>query len=201
MADILVPERPLPVAPTGAGSPGWYGMLLVIATEAALFVYLLFSYFYLGSQSPGDWPPAGPPAIGVAAVNTAVLLASSLTAWWGQKGIERGSAGRLLAGLAASLGLGALFVGVQVREWLGKAFDPTTNAYGSLYFTITGLHIAHVVVGLVILACLILWTALGRFSAARHAHVTIGVLYWHFVDAVWLAVFATLFLTPRLGLS
>lgn len=201
MADVLVPERPLPVAPTGRASPGWYGMLLVIATEGALFVYLLFSYFYLGSQSPGEWPPSGPPAIGIAALNTVVLLASSLTAWWGQKGIERGSPGRLLAGLAASLGLGALFVGVQVHEWLGKNFDPTTNAYGSLYFTITGLHIAHVVAGLVILACLILWTALGRFSAARRGHVTVGVLYWHFVDAVWLAVFASLFLTPRLGLT
>lgn len=201
MTDTVASQVPLPVRPTGSRSTGWYGMLLLIASEAALFIYLLFSYFYLGSQSQGAWPPGGPPALGMASLNTALLLASSGTAWWGQKGIERGSPGRLLLGLWASLGLGALFVAIQAHEWTSKSFTPADNAYGSLYFTVTGLHIAHVVVGLIILACLILWTSLGRFSAQRHDHVSIGVLYWHFVDAVWLAVFATLFLTPRLGLT
>lgn len=201
MADTLVPTGPLPVSPVGRRASGWYGMLFLIATEAALFVYLLFSYFYLGSQSPGAWPPSGAPDLLVAGFNTAVLLASSVAAWWAQGGIERGDSRRLLAGLAIAFSLGAVFVGVQVHEWLGKSFSPATNAYGSLFFTITGLHIAHVVVGLLILLCLILWAALGRFSAERHDHVTIGILYWHFVDLVWLAVFATLFLTPRLGFS
>lgn len=201
MADVLVPAEPLPVAPVGRRASGWYGMLLLIATEAALFIYLLFSYFYLGSQQPGPWPPSGPPALGIASANTLILLASSVTAWWGQRGIAKGSRGRLLVGLALSLVLGALFVGVQVHEWLSKSFTPATDAYGSLYFTITGLHIAHVVVGLLILACLLIWTAMGRFSAGRYVHVAVGVLYWHFVDAVWLVVFASLFLTPRLGFS
>jgi heme/copper-type cytochrome/quinol oxidase subunit 3 len=60
-------------------------------------------------------------------------------------------------------------------------------------------QVAHVAVGLFILACLIVCAALGRFSVQRHLHVTAGVLYWHFVGAVWLVVFATFFLTPRLG--
>lgn len=201
MADVLVPEHPVPVGPQGRRASGSYGMVFLIATEAALFVYLLFSYFFLGSQAPGAWPPSGAPALPVAAANTLVLLASSLTAWWGQRGIEKGRPRRLLLGLILSFGLGGIFTAVQVHEWLGKDFRPSSNAYGSLYFTITGLHMAHVLAGLVILACLILWTAFGRFSAARHGHVTIGVLYWHFVDAVWLAVFATLFITPRLGLG
>lgn len=201
MADVLVPAAPLPVGPVGPRASGWYGMLLLIATEAALFIYLLFSYFYLGSQAPGPWPPSGPPELGIAVANTLILLASSVTAWWGQRGIERGAAGRLLIGLVLSFALGAVFVGVQVHEWLSKGFTPATDAYGSLYFTITGLHIAHVAAGLLILACLILWTAMGRFSAERHVHVTVGVVYWHFVDAVWLVVFASLFLTPRLGVS
>lgn len=201
MADVLIPAEPLPVAPVGRRASGWYGMLLLIATEAALFIYLLFSYFYLGSQTPGPWPPSGPPALGVAAANTLILLASSVTAAWGQRGIERGRSGRLLVGLVLSLLLGVVFVGIQVHEWLSKSFTPDTNAYGSLFFTITGLHIAHVVAGLVILACLALWTAMGRFRADRHVHVAVGILYWHFVDAVWLVVFASLFLTPRLGFS
>ena len=201
MAEILVPAEPLPVAPTGKLASGWYGMVFLIATEGALFVYLLFSYFYLASHAPGPWPPSGAPDIPIAAASTAILLLSSITAWWGQSRIEKGSAGGLILGLSLSTILGLIFVGVQVHEWLGKTFTPATDAYGSLFFTITGLHIAHVVIGLVILCCLILWAALGRFSAQRHVHVTVGILYWHFVDVVWLAVFTTLFITPRLGFS
>lgn len=201
MVDLLVPRQPVPVAPQGRRASGWYGVIFLIATETALFVYLLFSYFFLASQAPGAWPPSGAPALPIAAANTAVLLASSATAWWGQKGIEKGSSGRLVLGLCLSLVLGAIFAGVQVHEWFDKAFKPSTDAYGSLYFTITGVHMAHVAVGLVILACLTLWAAMGRFSAERHLHVTVGVLYWHFVDVVWLAVFTTFFLTPRLGFS
>ncbi|MBS0331497.1 MAG: heme-copper oxidase subunit III [Proteobacteria bacterium] len=199
MADVLVPAKPLPVAPQGQRASGWYGLMFLIATEAALFVYLLFSYFFLASQAPGAWPPSGAPPILVSAINTGVLLASSVTAWWGQKGIEKGQTGRLILGLSLSLILGAVFAGVQAHEWLNKPFTPKTDAYGSLYFTITGVHIAHVLVGLLILACLIVWAAMGRFDARRHLHVTLGVLYWHFVDAVWLVVFTTFFITPRLG--
>jgi heme/copper-type cytochrome/quinol oxidase subunit 3 len=187
------------VAPQGSRASGWYGLVFLVATDGALFVYLLFRYFLLASLAPGPWPPSGAPPILSAAINTTVLLASSMTAWWGQRGIEKGSTGRLVAGLVLSLILGTVFAGVQVHDWMHKPFNPATDAYGSLFFTITGVHIAHVAVGLFILACLILWAALGRFSAQRHLHVTVGVLYWHFVDVVWLAVFATLFLSPRLG--
>ena len=199
MAEIIVPAGPLPVAPQGPRASGWYGLVLLLATEAALFVYLLFSYFFLASQSPGPWPPAGAPPIRTAAINTAILLTSSLTAWWGQKGLEAGRTGRLIVGLSLSILLGAAFTGIQAHEWLHKGFTPQTDAYGSLFFTFTGVHIAHVVVGLIVLACLALWAAMGRFSAERHLHVTLGVLYWHFVDGVWLVVFTTFFLTPRLG--
>lgn len=199
MAERLIPDAPLPVAPAAGRTPGWYGMALLLATEGALFVYLLFSYALLGSQAPGPWPPAGAPDLGVSTANTLVLLTSSLAAWWGQRGLERGSPSRLIAGLSAALVLGAIFAGVQMVEWSRKDFSPATDAYGSLYFTITGVHIAHVLVGLVILACLLVWAAQGLFGPGRTSHVALGVLYWHFVDAVWLAVFATFFLTPRLG--
>jgi cytochrome c oxidase subunit 3 len=201
VAETLIPKAPLPISPVGRLASGWYGMIFLIATEAALFVYLLFSYFYLASQTPGVWPPTGAPDLLIPTVNTAVLLASSLAAWWGQKGIESGSSGKLIFGLVTALVLGAIFVGIQVHEWLTKDFTPATNAYGSLFFTITGLHIAHVIVGLLVLACLAGWAALGRFTAAQHVHVTVGILYWHFVDVVWLVVFTSLFLTPRLGFS
>jgi len=150
----------LPVAPSGDRASGWYGMLTVIATEGALFSYLLFTYFYLGSQSVNPWPPYGKLRLTIAASNTATL---------------------------------------QVVEWSNKPFTLSSDAYGSLYFTVTGFHIAHVVVGLVILALLLVWSFLGYFSQERHLRVTIGIVYWHFVDAVWLCVFTTFYLTPYLG--
>ena len=76
-----------------------------------------------------------------------------------------------------------------------------SNTYGSLYFTITGFHMAHVAAGLLMLAALFVWTLLGTFDRWRSTPVSVGVIYWHFVDAIWLAVFLTFYVTPYLGLS
>ncbi|MBI1361108.1 MAG: heme-copper oxidase subunit III [Alphaproteobacteria bacterium] len=199
MADVLVPREPVPVAPQGRRASAWYGMIFLVATEAALFIYLLFSYFFLASQAPNHWPPSGVPDPLVAGIDTLILLASSGTAWWAQRGIQLGSSIRLAAGLCVTILLGLVFAGVQGWEWAHKTFTPATNAYGSLYFTTTGLHIAHVAIGLIILAFLAVWAAMGRFTARRHLHVVVGVLYWHFVDVVWIFVFSTFYLSPRLG--
>jgi heme/copper-type cytochrome/quinol oxidase subunit 3 len=198
MADSLVTDRPLTVQPSDKRASGWYGLLFVVGTEAALFAYLLFSYFFLASQAPGDWPPHGIPSLRIAGPNTVVLLLSSLTAWWGQAGIEHGDRWRLRLGLGLTLSLGALFAALQIVEWRQQSFSASGDTYGSLYFTITGMHVAHVVVGLLILACLVLWSVQRRFSAERHLHVVVGVWYWHFVDVVWLAVFSTFYLSPYL---
>jgi cytochrome c oxidase subunit III len=198
VAESLVSDRPLPVQPAGTRASGWYGLLFVVGTEAALFAYLLFSYFFLASQAPGLWPPHGVPSLRIAGPNTVILLASSLTAWWGQSGIERGDRRRLLVGLGLTLVLGTLFAALQIVEWRQQPFAPSTDAYGSLYFTVTGMHVTHVVVGLIMLACLTIWAVQSRFTERRHLHVAIGVLYWHFVDVVWLAVFSTFYLSPYL---
>ena len=134
----------------------------------------------------------------IAGPNTVILLASSLTAWWGQSGIERGNRHRLLAGLGLTLVLGTVFVALQVMEWRDQPFSPSSDAYGSLYFTITGVHVTHVVVGLLMMIGLTIWSLQGRFTEPRHLHVLIGVVYWHFVDVVWLAVFSTFYLSPYL---
>lgn len=199
MADLSL-DQPLPVAPSGYRSPGWWGLAATIATEAALFIFLIFAYAYLGSQSVTPWPPGGAPDLTLAGPNTLVLLASSLAAWWGQKGIERGRRGQLIAGLAIALVLGVIFAGVQGLEWAKKPHGPADSAYLSLYFTITGVHLAHVAVGLALLLALLIWAIGGAFSARRHQHVGVGLLYWHFVDAVWLVVFTTFYLTPRMGI-
>jgi heme/copper-type cytochrome/quinol oxidase subunit 3 len=183
----------------GARSTGSWGMMLLIATEASLFVYLLFSYFYLGSMATGPWPPEGPPSLRLVLPNTLVLLLSSGTMYWAESSIRRGVGTRLRAGLVATLVLGAIFLAVQGLEYSKKQITPTTHAYGSLFFTITGFHGAHVAVGLLMIAVVALRAFLRHFDARRYEAVTNVSWYWHFVDIVWLAVFTSLYLSPRFG--
>jgi heme/copper-type cytochrome/quinol oxidase subunit 3 len=191
----------LPVGSIGRRSNGWWAMLFVILTEGALFAYLLFAYYYLAIQPHADWPPGGAPSMRLALPNTFILMASSVAAWWGERAIKRNSTGRLCIGLAVTIVLGLIFVGVQAAEWHNKPFSLASTTYSSLYFTITGFHMAHVAVGLLILVALLVWSALGMFDHFRHAPISVGAIYWHFVDAVWLAVFLTFYVTPHLGLG
>jgi cytochrome c oxidase subunit I+III len=192
----LWPQRALGEA--GPLATGRQGMLTLILTEATLFAYLFFSYFYLASHAIGEWPPSGPPGFTISVPGTLILILGSVVVWWGERGIERGRKAPLIGGLAAALVLGTVFIGMQFYEWAHQPFLLSTGVYSSLYFTITGFHILHVVVGLLMLAVLLIWTARGHFDAERHGDVSIGALYWHFVTLVWLAVFGIFYIAPRL---
>jgi len=198
MFEAMQSAQALPVGSEGKRSGGWWGVLALIVTEGSLFGYLLFTYFYLAAQSEQHWPPDGLPVLLMPGVNTLILLASSVFVWACERCIQRRLMRWSLASMALALILGIGFVVIQLNEWSKLTYDMTSNLYGSLYFTITGFHMLHVIVGLVILMVLLLWLALGYFDHRRYAAVTIGGLYWHFVDAVWLFVFTTLYLTPYL---
>jgi len=198
MSEAIQSAQALPVGSEGKRSGGWWGVLALIVTEGSLFGYLLFTYFYLAAQSEQHWPPDGLPVLLMPGVNTLILLASSVFVWACERCIQRRLMRWSLASMALALMLGIGFVVIQLNEWSKLGYDMTSNLYGSLYFTITGFHMLHVIVGLVILMVLLLWLALGYFDHRRYAAVTIGGLYWHFVDAVWLFVFTTLYLTPYL---
>jgi heme/copper-type cytochrome/quinol oxidase subunit 3 len=190
-----------PAPPIGRPT-GWWGMLLLIATEATLFAVLLSSYFYLRFQHPGDWPPDGiaDPKLLKPAIMTLLLMASSVPVYLGERGIRRGDVRRLRIGIGLTflLGLGFLILqGFEYREKLAE-FRPSTNAYSSIFFTITGFHGAHVIAGLLLL----LWTQFfawrGAYRAERHVAVQVAALYWHFVHVAWLVIFTSLYLTPHL---
>jgi cytochrome c oxidase subunit I+III len=187
----------LPVGASGRRSVGWWGMAGVVTTEACFFAYLLFSYFYLSSLSTNPWP-ADAPRLGLPIINTCILLLSSVVAWWGVHGIERGRKGQLRFGMGGALVLGILFLVLQGVEYSREKLSFTRDAYGSLFYTITGFHGAHVFVGLVMLAVVLVRALRGHFVRERYEAVTNATLYWHFVDAVWLAVFTTLYVTPHL---
>jgi len=188
----------LPVNPARQSNPGWWVMVLVIATEAMLFAYLLFAYYYLASMSGNGFPAGGAPRLTLVVPNTVILLASSGSMYWGERGIRRGDQRRLRLGMLVTLILGAVFLTIQGIEYSRKSFGLSTNAYGSLFFTITGFHGAHVFVGLLMNAVVQVWAWRGWFTRERHLAVTNVAMYWHFVDVVWLAVFFSLYVTPRL---
>jgi cytochrome c oxidase subunit 3 len=199
MADVPAASTALPVGPIGRHGLGWWGVGTLIATEAALFAYLLFAYFYLGATAGPDWLLEPHPNLGVALPNTLLLLASSAAAWWGERGILQQRRARALWGFGLALVMGSVFALVQSYEWHAKAFRLGTSSYGSLYFLTTGIHEAHVIIGIAVLIAIFVWTALDYFSPRRRLSVSAGVLYWHFVDVVWLFIFTTYYLTPYLG--
>ncbi len=195
-AETLPLEKALPVGGSGRTSTGWWGLWTLVLTEASLFGYLFLCYFYLLVQTHPAWPPGGPPKLLLPGINTGLLLSSSGFVWLAERSLKAGNRIRSLAFLAAAILLGMAFVGVQLKEWSDKPYGITSNLYGSLFFTITGFHMLHVIVGLIILALLWLWIATRRVTASRPTPLSIGGLYWHFVDAVWLVVFSSLYLVP-----
>jgi heme/copper-type cytochrome/quinol oxidase subunit 3 len=199
MPEVGAPDAAAPALPIGArgrNSVGWPGMLCLIATESSLFAYLLFSYYYMALQHGPAWLPERHPSLTLALPNTVVLLASSGFVWWGEEGVKHARRGQHLLGLGIGILLGVTFLVVQGFEWKAKTYGLATSSYGSLYFTTTGFHMAHVVVGVLVLMVVFLWSVLGYFSPRHHARMTIASIYWHFVDVVWLFVFTTYYLSP-----
>jgi heme/copper-type cytochrome/quinol oxidase subunit 3 len=194
--------EPTTEAAPRSASNGWWGMVLLVATEATLFAVRLASYYYVRFKTSGGWPPDGiaDPKLPRVVVMTVLLLASSLFVHAAESGIRRGNQRTLVVGLGAGFLLGLAFLGLQAWETVvvAREFTPKTDTYGSLFFTITGAHSAHLVAGLLLLSWVQVRGWFGAYSARRHLGVQMSALYWHFVVAVQFAIFVSLYLTPRI---
>jgi heme/copper-type cytochrome/quinol oxidase subunit 3 len=197
---LAAPER-LPVGPVGRHGLGSWGVAMLVASEGALFAYLLFSYYYTGASAPRGWLLEPHPTLKLALPNTILLLLSSGVAWYGEHGVLHGRRGQALVGFGGAFLMGLAFAIVQLFEWHAKPFGFGASSYASLYYATTGFHMAHVIVGLLVLLAIFTWTALDYFSPRRRISVSAGTLYWHFVDVVWLFVFTTYYVTPYLGFA
>jgi heme/copper-type cytochrome/quinol oxidase subunit 3 len=179
-----------------ASSLNWWGMLTFLLTEAVLFVYLISAYLYVRYVIAPQWPPQGVEGLDIVlpSIGTALLLASSFPMHWASAGIRKGNQRQLVLGLAATIGIGVVFLCLQVYEYFHVSFTPSSHVFGSVFFTLTGFHGAHVLIGLVMLG-FVLWHATrGRYTAQEHFGVTAGEMYWHFVDVVWIVLFVMLYL-------
>jgi cytochrome c oxidase subunit III len=171
------------------------GMLLFIVSEVMIFGAFFTAYFFVRVVGGAEWPAEGTelPQL-IAGVNTAVLFSSSLTMHWTLESIKSDNRWGLQAGIVTTFLLGATFLFVQINEYVHIGFSPQDSAQGSIFYGLTGLHGAHVFVGLTLLAMVVVRSFRGHYSSAEHHGVEVPGIYWHFVDVMWLIVFTTVYI-------
>jgi cytochrome c oxidase subunit III len=190
---------------SGGGSPfamgsKKLGMWLFIVSDTLTFSALLITYSYSRLTNP-DWPRPFPinPAIIFSTTMTVVLLASSLTMVMAVMAAQRKDRASTVKWILATMFFGATFVALHMREWfhlISEGLTPTSNHWGSplfgaVFFGITGLHMTHVVIGVIYLGIISIGFGRGKFSSED---VEVSGLYWHFVDLVWMFVFPLIYL-------
>jgi cytochrome c oxidase subunit III len=171
------------------------GMFLFIASEIMLFGSFFTAYFFVRVVNGYSWPPHGDHLpVFVAGINSAILLTSSATMHWALQSIKRGHRAGLQAGLVLTFLMGATFLGTQIAEYARIGFAPRDNAFATIFFCLTGLHGAHVFVGLTLLLFATVRAFRGHFTAEHHHGVEIPGIYWHFVDVMWIVVYTTVYI-------
>jgi cytochrome c oxidase subunit 3 len=171
------------------------GMMLFIISEVMLFGAFFTAYFFIRVASNADWPAAGEelPKL-IAGVNTAILISSSFTMHWALEGARNENRNALRAGILTTFLLGLTFLTVQVNEYVHIGFAPHDNAQGTIFYGLTGLHGAHVFIGLTLLAFATIRAFRGHFTAKEHRGIEVPGIYWHFVDVMWIFVYSTVYL-------
>jgi cytochrome c oxidase subunit III len=172
------------------------GMLLFIISEIMLFGAFFTAYFFVRVVGKAEWFPFDrfELPVAIAAVNTGILLSSSFTMHWTLEGVRNENRRALKAGILTTFLLGLTFLSIQINEYVHLGFAPSDNAQGTIFYCLTGLHGAHVFVGLTLLAMVLVRAFRGHYSAKEHRGVEVPGIYWHFVDIMWIFVFSSLYL-------
>ena len=171
------------------------GMLLFIISEVMLFGAFFTAYFFVRIVGNAEWPAEGTelPKV-IAGVNTAILISSSFTMHWALEGARNENRAALRVGILTTFLLGLTFLTVQVNEYVHVGFSPADHAQGTIFYGLTGLHGAHVFVGLTLLSFATIRAFRGHFTAKEHRGVEVPGIYWHFVDVMWIVVYTTIYI-------
>jgi cytochrome c oxidase subunit 3 len=181
------------VGHTGRASPLAVGVVVWLASELMFFAGLFAAYYTLRGQD-APWPPKGVELDTFRAlIFTVVLLASSVTMHLAVRAADRHDRRTALRWLFVTFLLGAAFLVNLAFEWAGNDFSMSSHAYGSIYYLLTGFHGLHLLGGLVLMMAAA-YAVSGDSRVPIGSTFTMSAYYWHFVDAVWLGVFATIFL-------
>ncbi|HEV3227419.1 MAG TPA: heme-copper oxidase subunit III [Acidimicrobiales bacterium] len=174
-------------------TPLGVGVVVWLASELMFFAGLFAAYFTLRAAAD-RWPPSGVElTTGRTAIATAVLVASSVTMHGATKAAERQDRRGAVRWLAITALLGSVFLSNQALEYASANFRISTNAYGSIFYLMTGFHGLHVIGGLLFMGAVA--GAIGGRTSKMPAASTVEVCayYWHFVDVVWVAMFTTIY--------
>ena len=197
-----------------------YGMLLFIASEVMFFVAWFWMFFEMAlfndvrtasaieevRSAWGTWPPKGVETVGpwgLPLVNTLILLLSGTTVTWAHHALQQNDRKGAKLGLLLTVLLGLLFTGIQAYEYRHIIHEhlffgpesPNAGLYGSAFFMATGFHGFHVIIGTIFLGVCLLRLMAGGFSPQKHFGLEAAAWYWHFVDVVWLFLFAFIYVT------
>jgi cytochrome c oxidase subunit 3 len=185
--------QPIAAGP-GAGRPSMLavGTVVWLASELMFFSGLFAAWFSLRAINP-DWPPEGvelePLRTGLA---TVVLVASSFSMHLATKAAEHGNRRSATRWVLVTVAMGSAFVANQGLEYAGFDFNLASHAYGSIFYLMTGFHGLHVVGGLALMLAVV-GVGTGRTKASLAEGLTVTEYYWHFVDVVWIGMFATIY--------
>jgi cytochrome c oxidase subunit 3 len=169
-------------------------MLLFIISEIMIFGAFFTAYFFIRVAQGDPWPAPGTTIpVGVAGFNTAILISSSFTLHWAETSIKRGNRFGLRAGILSTFLLGATFLFIQINEYVHLGFAPRDSAQATIFYGLTGLHGAHVCIGLILLSFATIRSFRGHYSPQQHQGLNVPGIYWHFVDIMWIVVFTTVY--------
>jgi cytochrome c oxidase subunit III len=186
---------PPPAHQSSRVEPQFLGMLLFIISEVMLFGAFFTAYFFIRVVADDPWPAEGMELpVDVAGVNTAILISSSFTMHWALESARNENRNGLRAGILTTFLLGLTFLTIQINEYVHVGFAPADHAQGSIFYGLTGLHGAHVFVGLLLLSFATTRAFRGHFSAKEHRGVEVPGIYWHFVDVMWIFVYSTIYI-------
>ena len=182
------------------------GTIVWLSSELMFFAGLFAMYFTVRSVHPGDWPmhvmhdgklEAIKLSVGYALPFTIILVAYSFTCKWGVFAAEKGDVFGLRRWFVLTFFMGLIFVLGQANEYRMQIHDGNTisaSGYGSVFYLTTGFHGLHVIGGLVAFIFFLIRTTLGKFTPAQATAAIVVSYYWHFVDVVWIGLFAVIYL-------
>jgi cytochrome c oxidase subunit III len=178
---------------------GKVGMACLIFAESAIFTIFVVAYlFYVGKSLSGPTPRE---VLETPTFYTICLLSSSLTIHFAGKVLERARRGAFLVLWLLTIVLGALFLYGTGQEWHRLIYERgltiSTNLFGTTYYSLVGMHAFHVTAGLIMLSIVLFFGLAGRVGREQSARVDVLSLYWHFVDTVWVVVFAVVYVLAR----
>jgi cytochrome c oxidase subunit 3 len=186
---------PPPAHQSSRVNPAMLGMLLFIISEVMIFGAFFTAYFFIRVVNHAPWPAEGTelPKL-VAFFNTCILISSSFTIHYAQEALKKDNRLGLKVGMVTTFLLGATFLFIQVNEYVHIGFSPADHAQGSVFYGLTGLHGAHVTIGLMLLAFVTIRAFRGHYSSGGYLGMEVPGIYWHFVDIMWIVVFFTVYI-------